>query len=206
MKGYRLYLAILFVAVSSLAIAQSTGNQPSTAPGQGSTTPSTQGKGAALASSAAIKILSPTIGEEVKDSSITLRFELVNTGMAPDPSPTYRVQLDSRDPVETSSTEQSFTGLQPGDHVIAVDLVDANHTPVGGSHTEVHFKSGDGSEKPKAAGQTSSLYYPPVVRKAALPLPSEKELPSAGGELPLISMVGFGVLIGGIISALKTRK
>ncbi|HET9696730.1 MAG TPA: hypothetical protein VFP40_07685 [Terriglobales bacterium] len=205
MKGYRFYLAILFVAVSSLAIAQVTGNQPGTGPAQGSTTPSTPGKGAAMASSAAIKILSPTIGEEVKDTSVTLRFQLVNAGMAPDPSPTYRVQLDSRDPVETSSTEQSFTGLQPGDHVIAVDLVDANHTPVGGSHTEVHFKSGDGTEKPKAAGQTSSL-YPPLVRTAALPLPSEKELPSAGGELPLISMVGFGVLIGGIISALKTRK
>jgi hypothetical protein len=208
MKGYRLYIATLFVAFSTLAIAQTTGSQPNTAPGQGGTTPSTQGKegkGSAMASSSAIKILSPTVGEQVKDSSITLRFQLTNAGMAPDPSPTYRVQLDSRDPVETSSTEQSFTGLQPGDHVITVDLVDANHTPVGGSHTEVHFKSGDEASAPKASGQTGSL-YPAGVRKAALPLPSEKELPPAGGELPLLSMVGFGVLIGGVISALKTRK
>jgi len=205
MKGYRFYLVILVVFISTLAIAQTTGNQSGTAPGQGSTTPSTQGKGDTMAASAAIKVLSPTVGEKIKDSSVTLRFQLTNAGMAPDPSPTYRVQLDSRDPVETSSTEQSFTGLQPGDHVITIDLVDANHTPVGGSHTEVRFKSGDGSPEPKATGQTSSL-YPDGVRKAALPLPSEKELPSAGGELPLLSMVGFGVLIGGLISALKTRK
>jgi hypothetical protein len=161
-----------------------------------------------MASSSAIKVLSPKVDEKLQASVVTLRYELVNTGLSADPSPTYRLQLDGRDPVETTASEYSFTGLQPGDHVITIDLVDANHTPVGGSHTEVRFHSSNGAAAPAASGQTSSL-YPPIVKRAALPLPPGNptdQLPSAGGELPLLSMVGFGVLAGGVISAMKTRK
>jgi hypothetical protein len=36
--------------------------------------------------------------------------------------------------------------------------------------------------------------------------PAEKNsLPEAGGALPPLSVIGFGVLLGGIASALKTR-
>lgn len=33
----------------------------------------------------------------------------------------------------------------------------------------------------------------------------ENNLPSSGSSLPLLSVIGFGVLVGGIASALKTR-
>jgi hypothetical protein len=38
------------------------------------------------------------------------------------------------------------------------------------------------------------------------PAPADRNsLPEAGGALPLLSVIGFGVLLGGIASALKTR-
>lgn len=33
----------------------------------------------------------------------------------------------------------------------------------------------------------------------------DNNLPSSGSSLPLLSVIGFGVLVGGIASALKTR-
>lgn len=208
MKGFHFYLSVTLVLISGFAAAQNTGTPPGTSPGQGSNSGSSEQKGGAMASSGAIKVLAPKPDEKVGASAVTLRFQLVNTGLSPDPSPTYRVQLDSRDPVEMTGTEYSFTGLAAGDHVITIDLVDANHTPVSGSHTEVRFKTENQGAKPAAAGETSAL-LPPQVRRAALPLPpgdAADELPSAGGELPLLSMVGFGVLIGGVISAMRTRR
>jgi len=37
------------------------------------------------------------------------------------------------------------------------------------------------------------------------PQPDKNNLPSTSSALPLISVIGFGVLVGGIASALKTR-
>jgi len=207
MKGYRFILAILLVSVSGLAGAQTSGTSTGSTPGQGSRSGTSEERGGAMASSGAIRVLSPKVGEKIGASAVTVRFQLVNTGLAPDPSPTYRVQLDSRDPVETTGSDYSFTGLAAGEHVVTIDLVDANHTTVGGSHTEVRFTTENPGARPATGGETSQL-TPPVVRRAALPLPGNdsNELPSAGGELPLLSMVGFGVLVGGVISAMRTRK
>jgi hypothetical protein len=129
--------------------------------------------------------------------------------------------------VETTSTEYSFTGLKSGNHVLTVELVDANHTPIMGSNTEVRFSSGNqasvGTEQAPARPQSQQPQQaqpqqpqppradlqPPSIHKASLPLPPSSgsdELPSAGGELPLLSMVGFGVLAGGLISAMRTRR
>ena len=40
-------------------------------------------------------------------------------------------------PFTTASTEQSFTGLTPGPHVITVRMVDANGTAIPDSQTQV---------------------------------------------------------------------
>jgi hypothetical protein len=98
------------------------------------------------------------------------------------------VQLDGRDPVETTANEYSFTGLAAGRHVITIDLVDANHTPIPGSHTVVNFKTY--SPGVNNSQQTGAL-APPQVYKAKLPLPDgnlAEELPSSAGELPLLSI------------------
>jgi len=189
--------------------------------------PPTNQAGGAMASSAAIKILSPKANEKVGSSAISVRYELLNDGVSAAGSPNYRLQLDGRDPVETTSTEYSFSGLAAGDHALTVEVVDANSTPIMGSRTEVHFTTanqvpagGNQSQPAQPQGQSSrqptnqqakpqaqprAELLPPSVHKASLPLP-EDELPSAAGELPLLSMVGFGVLVGGIVSAMRTRR
>jgi hypothetical protein len=234
MKGLRHQLLALIILVPLLAGAQSTGNSTATKPGQGMTAPGTNQTGGAMATSSAIKILSPKASEKIGSSAVTVRYELLNDGISAASSPNYRLQLDSRDPVETTSTERSFSGLAPGSHVLTVEVVDANGTPIMGSHTEVHFTTANrmpsaGAQKPaqtrqeqpgqptqpqqqtpeQAQQQPQAELQPPSVHKASLPLPpasGSDELPSAAGELPLLSMVGFGVLAGGVISAMRTRR
>ncbi len=248
MNRFKQYFLTAIIAVPLIAGAQTSTGSTGTAPSQGTTTPNTTQAGGPMASSSAIKILSPKAGEKVTSSAISVQYELLNEGITAAGSPTYRLQLDSRDPVETTSTEQSFSGMTPGKHVLTVEVVDANHTPIMGSRTQVHFTSGDATAA-QATGQASTQQQapengqqqqhperngqqtqpsqqkqqqaepqqqspraellPPSVTKATLPLPEpgrSGELPSAGGELPLLSMVGFGVLIGGVISAMRTRR
>lgn len=170
---------------------------------------------AVMAASDSLRILQPGVGEKISNSSVEVRYELVNRGADAAASPTYRLQLDGRDPVETLDTSYDFTGLAPGAHTVVLELVDANHTPIGGSRAVLHFTvlapgaqpgsaAPAGPEKPHTTGSLA----PPSIVKANLPLPGNdrNQLPSAGGELPLLSMVGFGVLVGGVISAMRGRK
>jgi hypothetical protein len=172
-----------------------------------------------------LEIVSPKANENIVNSAITVRYDLLDSGVTASASPIYRLRLDGREPVETTSNSYSFGGLKPGNHVFAVELVDANHTPILGSGTQVHFTSSNQppaavGQQPQAAPQQEQQaqpprqspqaeLQPPSVHKAKLPLPPERgsdELPSAAGELPLLSMVGFGVLVGGLISAMRTRR
>jgi len=168
-----------------------------------------------MAASSSLKILSPTVGQKIGSTSVDVKYELTDAGASAAPSPTYRVQLDGRDPHETLDTDYNFTGLAPGAHSVTVELVDANHTPIAGSQVIVHFNTfTPGASPAPATGtqpkpQTTGALAPPAVIKAKMPLPPRgpgDQLPSAGGELPLLSMVGLGVLVGGVISALRTRK
>jgi hypothetical protein len=231
MNRLRHYLLMAIISAPLLAGAQTSGTTSPSAPGEGATTPNTNQAGGPMASNSAIKILSPKIDEKIGSSAVSVRYELLNDGVSASASPNYRLQLDSRDPVETTSTEHSFTGLAPGKHVLTVEVVDANHTPIMGSRTEVQFTTSNplpsaGTQQPAAPRQQQqppiqpqqaqpqqqqprAELMPPSVHKANLPLPSgsgSDELPSAGGELPLLSMVGFGVLVGGVISAMRTRR
>ena len=210
MKGLRTFslMVVISTALTAYTQAQGTGTTPQEQPNANNNQPKTQ----QMATSGTIKVLSPKVNEKIGSSIVTLQFELTNTGMAPDPSPTYRVQLDGRDSLETNSTEHSFTGLAPGEHTITVELVDANHTPVSGSQTTVTFKTFEPGqegtkEKPSSSLEGAPLAPPVVKAKWHLPqgAPTD-QLPAAGGELPLLSMVGFGVLVGGVISAMRTRK
>lgn len=204
MKGLKIELLLAIVLIPLLAIAQQTHSQQNAsgaAAGQSS---------AAMASSGSLKILSPKVNARINGSSVTARYELTSDVSASS-SPNFRLQLDSRDPVETTSTEHSFSGLAPGPHMLSIDVVDANGIPITGTHAQVQFTvvnqaptvSGAGTSGPQAALE------PPSTQKASLPLPSGDDsdaLPSAATELPLLSMVGFGVLVGGVISAMRTRK
>ncbi len=242
MKQLRNYLLTAIIALPLAAGAQTSSGTTGTAPSQGATTPGTNQAGGPMAQSSAIKILSPKAGEKVTSSALSVSYELLNDGITAAGSPTYRLQLDSRDPVETTGTDYSFSGLTPGKHVLTVEVVDANHTPIMGSQTQVQFTTANpgseatpqppstqqqgpqqnqqGQQPQQPSTQPQQQAQPqqqspraelvaPSLKKASLPLPDSGkggELPSAAGELPMLSMVGFGVLIGGVISAMRTRR
>ena len=174
------------------------------------------------ATPAAIRILAPNPGEKVTQSAVTVQFQLENPGVAASGFPNFSVQLDGRDPVITAQTTQDFTGLAPGQHTVVVQLVDANNTPVTGSRAETQFTvatpaptqpaPADQQQAP-GAQQPSGTERPPADQaSAALPQKDDatltdqgETLPAASSALPLLSVVGFGALVGGVISALRTR-
>ncbi|HVZ61946.1 MAG TPA: hypothetical protein VG892_14270 [Terriglobales bacterium] len=87
-----------------------------------------------------VRIVSPVNGAKMQQNFVQVRWELTNPGVSADASPTYRLQLDARETVTTSATDYTFNGLNPGMHVVAIDLVDANSTPVNGTHAEVRWE------------------------------------------------------------------
>jgi len=164
-----------------------------------------------------LRILSPNNGQSIAQSFVDIRYELLNPAVAASPTPTFQLQLDAADPIRTASTDYTFTGLAPGDHAVMVELVDANNTPVAGSRRFVRF-----TVLPVANPGASTSSAEPQVQPAALVNPGESpqqsdnnpspavsqaqdQLPATGSALPLLSVIGFGVLLGGIASAMKTR-
>jgi hypothetical protein len=150
--------------------------------------------GTVEAQSSLVHILSPGPSQQLSTNFVDVNYELVNPGVSGG-SPDYQVQLDGRDPVSTQDTTCTFTGLTPGQHTVIVQLVDANGTPVtGGRSTVVFFVVAGGSQAQgaRAPGVTASNGDPP-------------ELAQASSALPLLSIIGFGVLVGGVASALRSR-
>lgn len=156
-----------------------------------------------------VRILAPPRDARLAQPFVTVEYERTNP--AATPSPNFRVQFDGRDPLITATTSATFTGVKPGQHIVTVDLVDANNVPVAGARAQVSFSILPPASQP--AGSMVRLRPPdPILMRAALaepmqPLPADPgpALPPAAGALPLLSVIGFGVLLGGIASAMKTR-
>jgi hypothetical protein len=158
-----------------------------------------------------LRILTPAQGAKLTADIVQVSYELINPAAADAPLPTFQLQLDGQDPVQTSSSDYTFTGLAPGQHTVLVELVDANGNPVPGSINAVQFVvlpgQQPGATQPQSrqpAGTNSS----DSIRPASMN--GEKNgrsptLPEASSLLPLFSIIGFGVLLGGIVSAMKTR-
>lgn len=169
-----------------------------------------------------IRILTPVANQRLENNNaINVRYELVNSVLAGEPS--FLVQLDGTDPVRTTSTEQAFTGLAPGAHSVTVQLLDASGTSLPASTATVNFEVALPTSSPSAQDSTPQPEGN-TTSTAAIPVPSDKQaaqstsgkqqpqnspaqqpLPPANSTLPLISVIGFGVLIGGIASAMRTR-
>ncbi len=147
------------------------------------------------AQSPVIRITAPQQHQRQTANFVTVRYELQNPTSAPAGSPNFQVQLDGSDPVTTASTSQNFTGLTPENHVVTVRLVDANGTPVPQSQTQVQF----------AIVPTSQNSASPGTPQAKVVGDTDASLPEAGTLLPVLSVIGFGVLVGGIVSSMKTR-
>ncbi|HZR32337.1 MAG TPA: hypothetical protein VFA76_10865 [Terriglobales bacterium] len=145
-------------------------------------------EGAGLPGEPAIRILQPAPGEKITSNYVDVRFELARAGSVPG-TPNFQIQLDDHDPVKTSSTEQSFTGLLPGTHTVWLQVVDANNTPLAGTQTSVEF-----------------IVLPPKPDQAATNSPAGgTPVTDSSTSLPLLAIIGFGVLAGGITSAIRAR-
>ncbi|GEM_PF-3340555 len=148
------------------------------------------------AGQASLHILSPAAGEKLGQKYVVVQYENSSPNSAGDLN--YELRLDARDPVHTKDTTYTFNGLTPGEHNLVVQAVDASGTPVSGTRSEVQFTVAAVA----ASTQTSAAAAPNIP---TLPQPMANDLPNGNGSLPLLSIIGFGILVGGVISALRTR-
>jgi len=158
-----------------------------------------------------LRITSPKAGEKLRQNFVNLQFELVNSAASAAGTPNFQIRLDSLDPITTSSTQYTFNGLSEGTHTVTVQLVDANNTAVAGARSEVQFivlrpvtpaPSAELRKVDRAIHAALRVEGPQLADRKDI---EGKQLPEAGGALPLLSVIGFGVLLGGTASALKTR-
>jgi hypothetical protein len=213
MSRARKFVLIALLTITQFALGQSGGaplsRQPGgSAPEAGTVNPDPQ--------SALIRILTPVASQKLNDNFTTVRFEVINPA-AYSGTPNFRIQMDGNDPVTTSDTQQAFTGLAAGAHTVTVQMVDANGTPVPGGRAAIQFfvsapttRGSGNAPRGSASGAT------PKDRELQLgsykfqqPDPAQQDdpnLPPASSPLPLISIIGFGILVGGIVSAMKTRN
>jgi hypothetical protein len=203
MKPIRLLVLFVFVAVS-LAVAQNRGSAAAGIPEPNAATvsPETQ--------PADVLILAPVAGQTLTSNSVDLRFELVQPAI--NGAPNFLVQLDSEDPIRTSSTDYTFPELLPGSHSIRVTLVDANNSPVEGGGATVQFKVPPVPQATLNNGLRKQYPHQTIAGAApAAPIPPELRndgdinLPMAGSPLPVLSLIGFGLLIGGAAQAMRKR-
>ena len=181
----------------------------------------TSSPGAANPTPGAVRILLPKNGAKITHNFVDIRYELAAPAAAG--SPTFQVRLDSTEPIRTTDTGYTFTGLNAGRHTASVEVVDANNIPVQGSRAEVSFNVLAAAPEP-VAPKPRSLGGPQLVSAVAnehtnahlvnaglaqqeAPAPEEhaNTLPKSGSSLPLLVLIGAGILTGGIVSALRTR-
>jgi hypothetical protein len=129
----------------------------------------------------------------------------------PSGEPKLLVEFDSAAPIPIDEADYTLAELPSGLHVARMTLVDANDQPVQGGSATVRFKV---PQSARAGGLNATHLPVPCLRGAApaLPIPpvlrndGDPDLPLKGSPLPLISIVGFGLLIGGIVPAMRARK
>lgn len=209
---------VLVLGLSTFSAAQIAGTTPnSTVPSTSPTAPN-------------LRILSPQNGQKLGVNFVNVQYQITNPSAAASGLPTFQLRLDSGDVIQTASETYTFTGLRPGQHVITVELVDANGSPVVGARAEVRFLVAPTQNPPAASPSSSSnsssgpsILTASVQQSAPARVDtdgqhpsantandpntpnSNKPLPQTSSALPLLSVIGFGVLVGGIASAMKTR-
>ena len=175
-----------------------------------------------------LHIVAPKAGEKLSANFVTVRYELLNPGASANTSPNFSLRIDGHDPVTTSDTEYTFTGLAPGTHSVTIQMVDSNGTPINGTRSEVHFVVNLQPQPTEAIPDhsdivrqtTASLGTAHMVRALwQEPAPAQpdqataskgkraadQQLPHSATALPLLSLIGLGVLVGGLASAMRTR-
>jgi hypothetical protein len=209
--GKLVLIAVLTITQFSLCQTGSAQLSPQpggSAPDVGTVNPTPQ--------STLIRILTPVASQKLSDNFTTVRFELINPGASAG-TPNFLIQMDGNDPITTSTTQQAFTGLTVGAHTVTIQMVDANGTPVPGGRAAVQFfvsaprpaNSPQGAASTTASGSGKSLKIGGFTFQQPDPAAQQEDdpnLPPSSSPLPLISIIGFGILVGGVVSAMKTRS
>jgi hypothetical protein len=197
MKNVRLFVLLQFVAVA-LVVA------PPIARAQ-----SESGASPAQPSAVHIDPLSQTLSSGFVDP----QFELLRP--TPSTGPSFMVQLDSADPTSASDTDYTLSDLQPGTHTVRITMVDEKNIPLRGGTAIVQFKVPSTLQPVHNSSSPENLeHFTRSIFGAApaAPIPPElrnegdPELPLAGSPLPLLSLVGFGLLAGGIVQGMRARR
>src|SRR4051812_35348547 len=154
----------------------------------------------------AVQIVAPKPGARLTTNFVQVQYDIANASSASS-SPTFRLRLDARDPVDTTDTSYTFTGLTPGPHSVSITVVDANGTPVTGTQSEIRFAVLPSAAAPSSAppsqnpGSLTAFNLVPRAEAASLEMQSEPE----DFISPLMLLLA-GVIVGGVISALRTRS
>jgi len=147
-----------------------------------------------------LRIISPKPNEELTQTFVAVRFQSASPASASGTS-SYELRLDGREPVQTGDSSYTFNGLALGTHYLTVQATDVGGAPLSGAFAEVKFAVAAPTTSAKATSLGQASYLPDLP----LPLPPASNLPGGNGSLPLLSVIGFGILVGGVISALRTR-
>ena len=182
---------ILFAAVLGLSLSAFATQGASPAAQSNTNVPSQAG---------ALRVNSPKANERLTQTFVHVTYQLVNTGVSAASSPTFTVQLDGNDPVNTTASDYTFTGLAPGAHTVTVTLVDANGSPIANSSVSTKFTVVNTNG---AGGITSSSFFP--TSSLQLAAGEIAAGPKSSAPLPMLSVVGFFVLIGGLCTAIRAR-
>jgi hypothetical protein len=86
----------------------------------------------------AVRVITPGANAKLTANVLTAKWEMLAPASAAD-SPTFELRLDAQDPIHTTDTEYTFSGMAPGAHVLTIQAVDANNTPIPGTRAETHF-------------------------------------------------------------------
>ncbi|HWR36839.1 MAG TPA: hypothetical protein VN622_13315, partial [Clostridia bacterium] len=164
MKSKQPALILALLAFAALALWAQTTQR--TIPSTGGTSPSAVN---ANPQSRFIRILTPVASQKLATNIVRVSFEVTNPGVSGG-MPNFLVQLDGNDPVRTTSTDYTFTGLAPGNHSVTIIMVDANETPIPGARSVVQFNilPPRSTSAPPAARPGGMAYNTdaPIVRMA----------------------------------------
>jgi hypothetical protein len=155
----------------------------------------------------AVKILEPKAGARLTVDFVQLRYDLENTASASG-TPTFRLRLDAADPVDTTDTSYTFSGLAPGQHSVSITVVDANGVPVSGTQNEVKFTVAAApvpSVAPPERPSSGTWVTFNLVPRAEAASTAATE----SGDADMVSLVLWlicGIIIGGIVAATRTRS
>src|SRR5664279_626402 len=185
---------VLLAAVLGLSVSVFAGQTSTPTRGQQS------GPSNVPSEAGALRVNTPKANETIAQTFVHVTYQLTNTGVSAAASPDFTVQLDGNDPVNTTARDYTFTGLTPGAHTVTVTLVDANGSPIANSSVSTKFTVVDGTR----TGRTPSSFFFPTSN-FRITTREIASLRDAGTPLPMLSLVGFAVLIGGICTAVRVR-